>query len=81
MFSHGSLSILKKTQLMVLPDASGNRKAPQKCHSRTLAYLLISCSVAFGCSVALKFSVVHTELTPEVFLKFLVVNEIDELSK
>lgn len=60
----------KNTQLMVLPDASGNRNAPRKCHSHTLAYLSISCSRAFRCNGALKFSVIHAEVTPKVFLKF-----------
>ena len=59
---------------MVLPDASGNRKAPKKCHIHTLAYLSIFCSGASGCSDALKFSVIQTELTPDVFLKFLKDN-------
>ena len=48
----------------------GNRKVPKKCHSHTLAYLSISCSRVFGCSGALKFSVIQTELTPKVFLKY-----------
>ena len=48
----------RKAQLMVLPDASGNRKAPKKCHNHTLAYLSISCSGASGCSDAPKFSVI-----------------------
>ena len=59
---------------MVLPDVSGNRKAPKKCHSHTLAYLSISCTGAFGCSGAPKFSVIQTELTPDVFLQFLKDN-------
>ena len=50
--------MLRKAQLMVLPDTSGNRKAPKKCHRHTLAYLLISYSRAFGCNSALKFSVI-----------------------
>ena len=62
--------MLRKAQLMVLLDASGNRKAPKKCHSHTLAYLSISCSGAFGCSGAPKFSVIRLELTPDVFLKY-----------
>ena len=66
--------MLRKAQLMVLPDASGNRKAPKKCHSHTLAYLSISCSGASGCSGAPKFSVIQTELTPDVFLQFLKDN-------
>ena len=66
---------------MVLPDVLGNRKASKKCHSHTLAYLSISCSGAPGCSGALKFSVIQTELTPDVFLKFLIDNEKDGLSK
>ena len=49
--------MLRKAQLMVLPDASGNRKAPKKCHSYTLAYLSIY-SRAFGCSGAPKFSII-----------------------
>ena len=60
--------------MMVLPDASGNRKAPKKCHSHTLAYLSISCSGASGYSGAPKFSVIQTELTPDVFLKFFKDN-------
>ena len=66
--------MLRKAQLMVLPDASGNRKAPKKCHSHTLAYLSISYSGVFGCSGAPKFSVVQTELTPDVLLKFFKDN-------
>jgi len=66
---------------MVLPDTLGNRKAPKKCHSHTLAYLSISCSRVFGCSGALKFSVIQTELTLDVFLKILIDNEKDGLSK
>ena len=62
--------MLRKVQQMVLLDESGNRKAPKKCHSHTLAYLSISCSGAFGCSGAPKFSVIQTELTPDVFLKY-----------
>ena len=57
---------------MVLPNASRNRKAPKKCHSHTLAYLSISYSRAFGCSGALKFYVIQTKLTPDVFLKYFV---------
>ena len=57
---------------MVLPDASGNRKAPKKCHSHTLAYLSISYSGESGCSGALKFSIIQTKLTPDVFLKYFV---------
>ena len=68
--------MLRKAQLMVLPDTLGNRKAPKKCHSHTLAYLSISCSGASGCSGAPKFSVIQTELTPDVFLKFLKDNYI-----
>jgi len=59
---------------MVLPDASGNRKAPKKCHSHTLTYLSISYSRVSGCSDAPKFSVIQTELTPDLFLKFLKDN-------
>ena len=59
---------------MVLPDVSRNKKAPKKCHSHTLAYLSISCSRVFGYSSALKFSVIQTELTPDVFLKLLKDN-------
>ena len=59
---------------MVLPNALGNRMAPKKCHSHTLAYLSISFSGASGCSGALKFSVIQTELTPDVFLKSLKDN-------
>ena len=66
--------MLRKAQLMVLLDTSGNRKAPKKCHNHTLAYLSISCSGAFGCSGAPKFSVIQTELTPDVFLKFFKDN-------
>ena len=62
--------MLRKAQLMVLPNMSGNRKAPKKCHSHTLAYLSIFCSGASGCSGALKFYVIQTELTPDVFLKY-----------
>ena len=62
--------MLRKAQLMVLPDASGNRKAPKKCHSYILAYLSISCFGASGYSGAPKFSVIQTELTPDVFLKY-----------
>jgi hypothetical protein len=66
---------------MVLLDVSGNRKAPNKCHSHTLAYLSISCSRASRWSGGPKFSVIQTELTPDVFLKFLIDNEKDGLSK
>ena len=66
--------MLRKAQLMVLPDASGNRKAPKKCHSHTLAYLSISCSGASGCSGTPKFSVIQTERTSNVFVKFLKDN-------
>jgi hypothetical protein len=59
---------------MVLPDASRNRMAPKKCHSHTLAYLSISCSGASRCRGAPKFSIIQTELTPDVFLKFLKDN-------
>ena len=59
---------------MVLPDTSGNRKVPKKCHSHTLAYLSISYSGASRCSGAPKFSVIQTELTPDVFLKFFKDN-------
>ena len=62
--------MLRKAQLMVLPDASGNRKAPKKYHSHTLAYLSISCSRVFRCSDTPKFSVIQTELTPDVFQKY-----------
>ena len=62
--------MLRKAQLMVLPDASGNTKTPKKCHSHTLAYLSISYSGAFGCSGAPKVSVIQLELTPDVFLKY-----------
>ena len=48
--------MLRKAQLMVLLDASGNMKAPKKCHNHTLAYLSIS--GAFGCSGAPKFSII-----------------------
>ena len=66
--------MLRKAQLMVLPDASRNRKVPKKCHNHTLAYLSISCSRASGCSRAPKFSIIQTELTPDVFLQFLKDN-------
>jgi hypothetical protein len=59
----------RKIQLMVLPDASGNRKAPRKCHSQTLANLSISASSACGCKFS-KRSMIHNDETPEVFLKF-----------
>ena len=55
---------------MVLPDASGNRKVLKKCHSHTLAYLSITYFGASRCSGALKFSVIQTELTLDVFLKY-----------
>ena len=55
---------------MVLPDASGNRKVPKKCHNHTLAYLSISCSRVFRSSDTPKFSVIQTELTPDVFQKY-----------
>ena len=64
--------MLRKAQLMVLPDASGNRKAPKKCHSHTLAYLSISYSGASRCSGAPKFSVIQLELTLDVFMKYFV---------
>ena len=38
------------------------------------AYLSISCSRASGCSGAPKFSIIQTELTSDVFLKFLKDN-------
>ena len=66
--------MFRKAQLMVLPDTLGNRKAPKKCHSHTLAYLSISYSGASRCSGASKFSVIQTELTPDVFLQFLKDN-------
>ena len=62
--------MLRKTQLMVLPNVSRNRKAPKKCHNHTLAYLSISYSGAFGCSGTPKFSVIQLELTLDVFLKY-----------
>ena len=81
MFSHAWLSMFRKAQLMVLPDASRNRKVPKKCRSHTLAYLSISCSRASGCSDAMKFYAIQTELTQDVFLKNLIDNEKDGLSK
>jgi hypothetical protein len=69
MFSHGWLSISRNIQLMVLPDTSGKRKEPRKCHSQTLAYLSFSASV--GCSgKLLKLSQIHVDMTPEVLLKY-----------
>jgi hypothetical protein len=68
MFSHGWLSIGRKIQLMVLPDESGNKNAPRKCHSHTLAYLSTMCS-GTPSGQCLKFSVSHIEGTPEGFLQ------------
>jgi len=73
--------MFRKAQLMVLLDASGNKKVPKKCRSHTLAYLSILCSRASGCNGATKFSVIQTELTLDVFLKILIDNEKDGLSK
>jgi hypothetical protein len=81
MFSHGTFNILKKIQLMVFPDVSGNKRAPKKCHNHTLAYLSMSCSATFGGSGAPKFCVIHTEVTPEVLLKFKVLNKTKRLLK
>jgi hypothetical protein len=74
MLSHGYRSMSRKIQLMVLPDASRNRKEPRKCHSHTLAYLSILASSAYGCKL-LKHSHIHNNMTPEVFLKFIELHE------
>ena len=74
MFSHGRHSMSRKIQLMVLPNTSGNRKAPRKCQSQTLANLSISASSACGCKFS-KRSVIHNNETLEVFLKFTKDNE------
>jgi hypothetical protein len=42
MFFHDWLSMSINIQLMVLPDPSGKRKEPRKCHSQTLACLSLS---------------------------------------
>jgi hypothetical protein len=74
MVSHGCRSMSRKIQLMVLLDASANRKEPRKCHNHTLAYLWISASLAYGFKL-LKRSHIHNDVTSEVFLKFIELHE------
>jgi hypothetical protein len=42
MFSSGCIRILRKIQLMLSPEESGNKKAPKKCHNHTFAYISTS---------------------------------------
>jgi hypothetical protein len=69
MFSHGWRSMSRKIQLTTLPDASGNKNVPRKCHSHTRAY--VSTVLGPACVSRLsKRSMSHYDVTPEVFLKF-----------
>jgi hypothetical protein len=42
MFSSGCIRILRKIQLMLSPEESGNKKPPKKCHNHTFAYISTS---------------------------------------
>jgi hypothetical protein len=65
---------------MVLPDLSGKRKEPRKCHSQTLVYLSLSASVGFLGNL-LKFSQIHMDVTPEVLLKYIGHDEMKNTCK
>jgi hypothetical protein len=58
-----------KIQLTTLPDASGNKNVPRKCHNQTRAYV----STVPGPACVSKLSkrpMSHCDVTPKVFLKF-----------
>jgi len=68
MFSHGWFRMSTNIQLMLLPEASGNRNEPRKFHNQTLANLSAVASLEFGGKVP-KRSLSHIDVTPETFLK------------